>query len=211
MDVRESYDSAARAYAEHLFDELAQKPLDRHLLNRFAEAVKDRGIVVDLGCGPGHVARYLDHQGVEMLGVDISPQMIDCARQRSPAIRFETGDMRALDLPAGKFAGVVAFYSIVHLEKNELAEFFRECRRILVDGGVMLLGFHAGDEVVHVDDLWDAPVSLDFRFHQPAIVSRSLAEAGFVVAEVIEREPYGGVEYPSRRCYVFCTAATPVQ
>ena len=56
MDVRESYDSAASAYTEHLASELAHKPLDRHLLNRFAEATRDGGLVADLGCGPGHVA-----------------------------------------------------------------------------------------------------------------------------------------------------------
>jgi len=56
MDVRECYDSAATAYTEHLASELAHKPLDRHLLSRFAEATRDGGLVADLGCGPGHVA-----------------------------------------------------------------------------------------------------------------------------------------------------------
>lgn len=73
MDIRESYDSAAAAYAEHLSDELAHKPLDRHLLNRFAEETRGRGPVADLGCGPGHVARYLSQQGVAVFGVDFSP------------------------------------------------------------------------------------------------------------------------------------------
>lgn len=76
MDVRESYDSAARAYAEHLADELSGKPLDRHLLNRFAEATRGRGLVADLGCGPGHIARYLHEQGVTVAGIDLSPQMV---------------------------------------------------------------------------------------------------------------------------------------
>ncbi len=49
MDVRESYDSAAEAYAEHLATELDHKPLDRHLLNRFAEEVRGHGLVADLG------------------------------------------------------------------------------------------------------------------------------------------------------------------
>ncbi|MCA1732617.1 MAG: hypothetical protein LC732_03335 [Acidobacteria bacterium] len=59
MNIRDSYDSAAEGYADHLFRELEQKPLDRHLLNRFAEATKGAGIVADLGCGPGHVSKYL--------------------------------------------------------------------------------------------------------------------------------------------------------
>jgi hypothetical protein len=53
MDIRESYDSAAAAYALHLSAELERKPLDRHLLNRSAEETRDRGLVADLGCGPG--------------------------------------------------------------------------------------------------------------------------------------------------------------
>ena len=49
MGVRESYDSAAEVYAQHLASELIQKPLDRHLLNRFAEETRGRGLVADLG------------------------------------------------------------------------------------------------------------------------------------------------------------------
>ena len=72
MDVRKSYDSAAEAYAEHLATELAHKPLDRHLLNRFVEAMAGRGLVADVGCRPGHIARYLQEQGVEIVGIDLS-------------------------------------------------------------------------------------------------------------------------------------------
>ena len=208
MNVRESYDLAARAYAEHLFDELAQKPLDRHLLNRFAEATRGRGMVAELGCGPGQVARYLHDLGVEMIGVDLSPAMIDCARDLCPGVRFVTGDMRALDFPDGKLAGIVAFYSIVHFEPADLGTVFQECRRILATGAPMLLAFHVGDDVIHLDTLFEKEVSLDFRFHQPADVAAALERAGFRVAEVTEREPYDGVEHPSRRCYLFCSAVS---
>lgn len=60
--IRESYDALAATYTERIFGELAGKPLDRHLLNRFAEDVRGRGLVADVGCGPGHVARYLHEQ-----------------------------------------------------------------------------------------------------------------------------------------------------
>jgi 2-polyprenyl-3-methyl-5-hydroxy-6-metoxy-1,4-benzoquinol methylase len=74
--IAASYDSAASAYVEHLYAELTRKPLDRHLLNRFAEEVRGKGLVADLGCGPGHVAQYLHDQGVFVLGIDLSPEMI---------------------------------------------------------------------------------------------------------------------------------------
>jgi SAM-dependent methyltransferase len=105
MDVRESYDSAAEAYTEHLASELAQKPLDRHLLNRFAEATRGRGLVADVGCGPGHVARYLHDQGVAIVGIDLSPEMIRCAARLHPGLEFMVGDMRELSLPDASLFG----------------------------------------------------------------------------------------------------------
>jgi SAM-dependent methyltransferase len=202
MDIRESYDSAAEAYAEHLATELAGKPLDRHLLNRFAEEARGQGLVADLGCGPGHVARYLHDQGLTVVGIDLSPEMIAVARRLNPDLSFQVGDMKRLDLPDAGLAGVVAFYSIVHFEPAELIEILREMRRTLAPGGLALISFHIGDQVVHVEDLFGARVSLDFRFHVPQDVIETLRRAHFDVLEQIEREPYKEAEYPSRRCYL---------
>ena len=207
MNVRASYDSAADAYADHLFTELEQKPLDRHLLNRFAEAVAGRGLVADLGCGPGHVAKYLHNKGVTMLGVDISPEMIRRAKEMIPAVDFRVGDMKSLDLPDESLAGIVAFYSIVHSERSELDAVFREFRRLLANGGTILLAFHIGDTVTHVEELWGQAVDLDFRFHTPAEVVSDLRAANILVSEITERDAYADAEYPSRRCYLFGRAA----
>jgi SAM-dependent methyltransferase len=206
MGVRESYDSAARAYAEHLASELDRKPLDRHLLNRFAEATSGGGLVADLGCGPGHVAGYLGERGVRMVGIDLSPEMVRIATELQPRIEFRVGDMTALDLPDGSLAGVIAFYAIVHFKPDELGPVFREMRRILSPGGLALLAFHVGEEVVHVDDLFGASVSLDFRFHVPERVIEALESARFTVMERTERQPYEGAEHPSRRCYILARA-----
>ena len=77
---------------------------------------------------------------------------------------------------------------------------------MIAPGGLMLLAFHIGDHVVHVDDMWGRPVSLDFRFHQPAAVRDALYAARLLVTESAEREHYEGAEYPSRRSYLFATA-----
>jgi SAM-dependent methyltransferase len=207
MDVRESYDSAAEAYAEHLATELDHKPLDRHLLNRFAEEVRGRGLVADLGCGPGHIARYLHEQGVDVVGIDLSERMVDVAGRLNPGIDFQAGDMRRLGFPDGAFAGAVAFYSIVHFEAAELGTVLLELRRVLATGGIALVSFHMGEQVVHVEDLFGARVDLDFRFHDPADVIEALRRAKLQVIEHVQREPYEGAEYPSRRCYLLARAA----
>jgi SAM-dependent methyltransferase len=208
MSIRESYDSVARTYAAHLASELSGKPLDRHLLNRFAEEVRGRGLVADLGCGPGHVARYLHDQDVTMIGIDLSPQMIEEARRLNPELEFKVGDMRKLSLLDASFVGVIAFYSIVHLAPDELPAIMAELRRVLMPGGLILVAFHIGRDVVHVDELFGEPVNLDFRFYVPADVIDALRATGLVVIEQVEREPYPGAEFPSRRCYLLARAAS---
>src|SRR5262245_41617841 len=95
--TRKRYDEIADAYLRRIAGELAQKPLDRHLLNRFAESLRGEGLVADVGCGPGHVARYLQDQGVETVGIDLSPEMVRLARDGNPGLDFRVGDMRALE------------------------------------------------------------------------------------------------------------------
>ena len=200
--TRHSYDEIAAAYVERIFTELAGKPLDRHLLNRFVEEVKGRGPIADLGCGPGHVARYLHDRGADVFGVDLSPEMIRQARQLSPGLDFRVGDLRSLDIPEGSLAGIVAFYSLIHVDAAEIVSTLREFRRVLAPEGLLLVAFHIGEETVHLDELWGHPVSLDFRFLVPARIQADLREAGFRVLESVEREPYEGAEHPSRRCYL---------
>jgi SAM-dependent methyltransferase len=149
------YDPVAEEYAEKYFNELDHKPFDRELLDRFAARVRSLGPVCDLGCGPGQIARYLHGRGVDAFGGDLSPEMIAVARRLNPGLRFEQGDMRVLRaLPAGggAWGGIAAFYSIIHIPRQGVVVALRELWRVLRPGGSLLLAFHIGDEVVHLDE-----------------------------------------------------------
>jgi SAM-dependent methyltransferase len=201
--VRESYDRLAEEYAIRLFDELQQKPLDRNLLVRFATEVGD-GQVCDMGCGPGHVGRYLSDLGVRVFGLDLSPQMVQQARKLNPDLSFREGNMLALDLPDESLAGIAAFYAIVNIPKESLLVVFREMSRVLRPGGLLLLAFHVGDDVYSENQLWGIRISMDFFFFQPSVIRRFLERAGFVIEDVTERPPYApDVEYQSKRAYIF--------
>lgn len=202
-DVQAGYDQLAEEYVARIFQELAHKPLDRQLLDRFANAVRSIGPACDLGCGPGHVARYLDERGTQVLGVDLSPAMLECARRLNPGIEFRQGDMRSLELSDEALAGITAFYSIIHIPRTEVVAALSEMNRVLRPGGLLLLAFHIGDEVVHVDELWGKRVSIDFIFFRPDEMQTYLNAAGYQVLEVTEREPYPEVEHQSRRAYIF--------
>jgi SAM-dependent methyltransferase len=202
--LQASYDRVADEYARRIYDELQRKPLDRQLLDAFAARVRGAGVACDLGCGPGHVARYLHERGVEVCGVDLSPAMVECARRLNPDIRFSQGDMLALDVGDGAWAGIAAFYVIIHVPPGEMVPALRELWRVQRPGGLLLLlAFHAGDDTLHLDEWWEHPVCLDFYFFCPDEMAGWLKAAGFEVEAVIERDPYPEVEYQSRRAYIF--------
>lgn len=204
-ELRRGYAPIARAYREHIGDELAGKPLDRAFLDAFAERCAG-GRIVDVGCGPGHVARYLAERGARVEGVDLSPAMIAEATACHPGIAFREADMFALPYADGALAGVIAFYAIVHLRSDELDAPFREFHRVLAPGGLAALAFHAGTDTVHVDELFGCATSLDFMFHRPEAVTAALVEAGFTLEARLDRAPYPGAEHPTQRTYVLARA-----
>jgi SAM-dependent methyltransferase len=201
-----SYDRVAPEYAQQYLNELDHKPIDRALLDEFAARVGD-GYACDLGCGPGQLARYLHDRGVKVFGIDLSPGMIHEARMAHPGVQFFQGDMRNLDIPDASLGGISAFYSLIHLPREEVTTVLKELRRTLKPGGVLLISFHKGTEIVHRDEFFDKPVSLDFAFFDTDEMVGYLEAAGFNIEEIVERAPYPEVEYPSQRVYIL--AANP--
>jgi SAM-dependent methyltransferase len=207
-DYRTSYDLVADEYVRRIFDELQHKPLDRQLLDRFAANVRDVGPACDMGCGPGHVARYLQERDIRVCGIDLSPVMVERARRLTPGIDFWQGDMMALDVPDATWAGIVAFYSVIHIPPGDMARALGELHRVLRPGGLLLVAFHIGDDPIHLDEWWGHRVCVDFFLFRPDEVAGCLRAAGFEIEEIIEREPYPDVEHQSRRAYIFARRLT---
>jgi SAM-dependent methyltransferase len=200
--LQTGYDPVAEEYAEKFFHELQHKPFDRELLDRFSEGVCGTGPVCDLGCGPGQIARYLHERRVDAFGLDLSLAMIEVAQRLNPGIHFEQGDMQALRAEEGTWGGIAAFYSIIHIPRESVVRTLRELRRVLRPDGLVLLAFHIGQEVIHLDEWLDKPVSLDFFLFSLTEMEGYLREAGFAIEEVLERAPYETVEHSSRRGYI---------
>lgn len=200
------YDPIAEAYAERYAAELASKPLDRALLRMLAEELGPGAKVGDVGCGPGHVAAHLQGLGLRAVGVDLSPQMIGLARARFPGPEFHVASMLRLPADDGAWQGLVALYSIIHLQPDERPAAFTELHRVLAPGGPALVAFHVGDGVRHVDELLGRAVSLDFHFLQPDAVAAQLDAAGFDVEISLQRTAYAPVETHARRAYIMARA-----
>jgi len=202
-----SYDTVAPEYAEKFKDEMDDKPFDRNCLDRLAREVGDLGPICDLGCGPGQIARYLHRQGVNTLGVDLSPQMIAEAQRLNPEIPFHQGNMLALPDTDNSWGGIAAFYCIIHIPRKQIVDALREMKRVLKPGGVLLVTFHIGAEIKHIEEWWEKPVSLDFAYYKPDEMENWLKDAGFVLEETLIREPNPEVEVATQRAYLFARKA----
>lgn len=213
--VRASYDAVARRYAQEVGGELSVKPVDRALYGLFADLVGSGAPVGDVGCGPGHVTSHLAGLGLRPHGVDLSPGMVEVARDRYPGVEFSVGSFTAL--PDVAWAGAVVPYSVIHLDDAERPDAWRALARAIRPGGWLLVAFHveAPDQPAgstqHTTTWWESDVDLHFHFLDPVVVARELAEAGFDLVARTDREPWPEVEYQSRRCYLLARLRTVVQ
>jgi SAM-dependent methyltransferase len=190
--IRTSYDTVAVAYAALLRDALAEQPVQRGVLATFAELVRRRpaGPVLDAGCGPGHIAAHLGRLGLDVFGIDLSPAMVQVARQDNPGLRFDVGSMLALDLPSGTLAGVLSWWSMVHTPLEQLPAVFGELARVLAPGGELLVGFHGGIGRTHKREGYGGhPMSVYVHRWSLDRIAQHCADAGLHVHTRISQDP----------------------
>ncbi|WP_265864293.1 class I SAM-dependent methyltransferase [Streptomyces sp. SKN60] len=183
-DTRTSYDTVAADYADLVRGLLDRTPYERAMLALFADAVRASGggPVADLGCGPGRITAHLGGLGLDVLGIDLSPAMIDVARREHPGTDFRVGSMTELDLPDGSMGGLVAWYSLIHVPDAELDRTLAHFHRALRPGGPLLLAFHAGDETrLKTEGYGGHPLRLHVHLREPEQLAGRLAAAGFAV------------------------------
>ncbi|WP_431953846.1 class I SAM-dependent DNA methyltransferase [Nocardia lijiangensis] len=189
--TRTAYDDVAEVYLDLVRGHLATKPFDRAVLGAFAELVRANGSgpVADIGCGPGRIAAHLASLDLPAFGMDLSPRMIELARNEFPGLRFEVGSMEELTIEDGALSGLVAWYSIIHLPPQRVPRVLREFHRVLRNGGHALLAFQTADAT-------DTVLAFDHKVTRaycwsPERLAELLCEAGFTVIArmVCAREP----------------------
>jgi SAM-dependent methyltransferase len=188
--VRDAYSSVADRYIE-LFGTVAQTHADdlafieRHLTIR-------PGRVLDLGCGPGHLTAHLRSRGVDAVGIDPVPEFVAHARAAHPDGDYRPGSLETLD--AAEYAGILAWFSLIHLPPHEVDGALAALRRVTAPAGTLVVGFFSADEV----GPFDHKVTTAYRWPPDEVAAR-LKRAGFAEVDRTHRpadgthRPYGAI------------------
>lgn len=182
MTVSTSYGARAAEYCEALGSLNQMEPTDSALITSWGASVP--GSILDAGCGPGHWARLLASADRPVTGIDVTPEFIAHARgvSKVPNLSFEVMDMAHTPYTDGSFAGILAWYSLIHTPPAQLPGTLTEFYRLLHPGGNLLLGMFLGEHGLH----FAHAVTTAYYVSVPEF-SALCEKAGFTVEEVHTR------------------------
>jgi SAM-dependent methyltransferase len=192
--VRASYDRVAARYVAMGAGRLDARPWLRAALAAFAETVRERGPVLDVGCGPGYVTAHLAALGVDAAGVDLSPRMVAQARRLHPELRFDVASATELTLKDASHGGVLGWWSLFNLPRDVVPHVLHSFADALVPGGQVLVGTHVGKgDVVRTEAYDGVPVAWTTHLWLPEELAAMLADAGLEpVSELrLPADPFG--------------------
>jgi SAM-dependent methyltransferase len=169
--VEDGYDAIAEHYLTWSA-RITDDPRTRYL-DELDQRLPGNAKVLELGCGAGVPSTRKLAERHDVLGIDLSQRQIDLARTNVPAARFEQADMTALDFPDAEFDGIAAFYSILHVPRDEQPALIAKIARWLKPGGLFLASLGIGTP--DVTENW-LGVEMFFSSNTPARNRELLAE-----------------------------------
>jgi ubiquinone/menaquinone biosynthesis C-methylase UbiE len=191
--VQAGYDALAPRFGDWM-ERIEGDPWERfvdHLVERLPPGAR----VLDLGCGDGKKTQRMAERFV-VVGVDVSEEQLRLARAAVPTATFVHAGFAGLDFPAESFDAVTAFYSIVHVPRDDYAALFSSIARWLKPGGFFLASLsHAGG-----DDRTEQWLGVDMFFSafDAETNRRIVREAGFelLIGKLVwMREPRGEIAF----------------
>lgn len=178
--VRKGYNKTAERLQE-IFGLKKEKSDKLKLLADFISRIPLVGRVLDAGCGNGAYSHYLSDK-FKVIGVDISEKQIELARQNAPNAEFLCEDITKIKFPDEHFDGILSYYSIIHVPRDEHYELLSNFYRMLKVKGVVLLVFHLiNDPESYAEDFFDGGVKMYWSGFNKNTNLKMLKEIGFKI------------------------------
>ena len=137
-----TYDYSAKNYAKNFMD----LHLYKETLQYFSELITSASSVLDLACGPGNVEKFLldRNPGLNIVGIDLSKEMIKLAKNNVPKAEFYVRDIRDLDFESERFDVIISSFCLPYLYDNEATEFINRISNVVKNKGHIYLSAMEG-------------------------------------------------------------------
>jgi ubiquinone/menaquinone biosynthesis C-methylase UbiE len=152
MDHKETVKAGYNKIADRYLVERTIDSEDVHLLNDFIDLLAPNSKVLDAGCGAGIPIAQTLAKRFDVTGVDFSEAQIELAKKNVPNATFLCEDMTQLHFPDNTFDGIVSYYAIIHIPREEHQPLLANFHKMLKPGGVALFCLGAENLIDDIDE-----------------------------------------------------------
>jgi 2-polyprenyl-3-methyl-5-hydroxy-6-metoxy-1,4-benzoquinol methylase len=129
---------------------------------------KDTAKILDIGCGPGNITKYLlsKNPNYIIFGIDIAPNMVTLAKLNNPSASFAVMDSREVDKVNDKYDGIICGFCLPYLSPSDTEKLIADCHKLLYSEGLFYLSFVEGDPSKSGYQSSSSGDKVYFYFHQ---------------------------------------------
>ncbi len=192
IETFETWNKVAKLYDEKFMNlDFYDKSYDK-----FCESLPLQAKVMDIGCGPGNITKYLfsKRPDLAIFGIDISPNMIELAKINNPQAKFAEMDGRNIRTLNLKFDAIISGFFIPYISEKECKEFFESCSFLLNDKGIFYFSFLEGDIKDCGFQTGSSGDRVYFNYHDLAVLKNGLKENGFHEIQILKVDFYRSEE-----------------
>lgn len=157
------------------------------LCERLAEDAK----VLDIGCGPGNIARYLLHRRprLDYFGIDLAPNMVALARANNPSANFSVMNCLDIGTLSEHYDVIVCGFCLPYLTQPQVVALLNAISNRLKTGGILYLSTMEGD---YVNSAMQTSSSGDKAFihYHDGVELMAMLESHGIKAEYVHRQDY---------------------
>lgn len=163
-------------------------------IQKYVDLLPDGGSILDVGCGFGKDVKIFSEKGFQVIGIDLSTELLKIAVEFAPLAKFIKMDMRKLEFPDQNFDGVWCKAALLHLNDSDMEIALKEFSRVLKPDGILYLSFKKGVGSKEVVDSFSSDKGRFYNYQTKESLEKMLEKTGFKAFDIYyinERERFG--------------------
>lgn len=197
-ETRETYNKIASNYEKEYGNDLSDAPY----IDSFLSQVEGN-YILDMGCGPGTLSKYIANKGYNVDAIDYSEEMLKIAREKINNVNFIQMDMRNVEMNK-KYNGIMLAYSLFHISKDEVKNVLPKYYDLLEDNGVMLIILQEGSGEDYVSENLGTGLKKFINYYSFEEIEKVLNDNNFEIIEKNRKKPISNLSMQNDKLVIIC-------